>query len=39
MNQSSQNLEALASSIKSWGKALGFSEVGIADTDLASAER
>jgi epoxyqueuosine reductase len=39
MNQSPQNLQTLANSIKSWGKALGFSEVGIADTDLASAER
>ena len=39
MNQSSENLQALANSIKSWGKALGFSEVGITDTDLASAER
>ena len=39
MNQSLQNLQTLANSIKSWGKALGFSEVGIADTDLAKAER
>ena len=39
MNQSPQNLQTLADSIKSWGKALGFSEVGIADTDLAKAER
>jgi epoxyqueuosine reductase len=39
MNQSPENLQALANSIKSWGKALGFSEVGITDTDLASAER
>jgi epoxyqueuosine reductase len=39
MNQSSHNLQALADSIKSWGKALGFSAVGVADTDLASAER
>ena len=39
MNQSLQNLQTLANSIKSWGKALGFSEVGIADTDLTKAER
>jgi len=39
MNQSPENLKTLASSIKSWGKALGFSEVGITDTDLASTER
>ena len=39
MNQSPENLQALANIIKSWGKALGFSEVGITDTDLASAER
>ena len=39
MNQSPKNLQTLANSIKSWGKALGFSEVGITDTDLASAER
>ena len=39
MNQSPQNLQTLADSIKSWGKALGFSEVGIADTDLTKAER
>ena len=39
MNQSPENLQALANSIKSWGKALGFSKVGITDTDLASAER
>ena len=39
MNQSLENLQTLAKSIKSWGKALGFSEVGITDTDLASAER
>jgi epoxyqueuosine reductase len=39
MNQSPENLQTLANSIKSWGKALGFSEVGITDTDLASAER
>ncbi|MEN9724608.1 MAG: putative Fe-S electron transport protein [Pseudomonadota bacterium] len=39
MNQSPEKLQALANSIKSWGKALGFSEVGITDTDLASAER
>lgn len=32
------NLKALAIAIKDWGKALGFSHVGITDTDLASAE-
>jgi len=32
------NLEALAEAIRSWGKSLGFSHIGIADTDLASAE-
>jgi len=32
------NLEALAVAIKDWGKAIGFSHVGITDTDLASAE-
>lgn len=32
------NLQALASQIKAWGKALGFGEVGITDTDLSRAE-
>ncbi|MFC0575154.1 tRNA epoxyqueuosine(34) reductase QueG [Paraburkholderia solisilvae] len=31
-------LAALASRIKTWGRELGFGEVGISDTDLASAE-
>lgn len=39
MTHPSHNLQALAESIKSWGKALGFSAVGITDTDLANAER
>ena len=39
MTQPSENLQTLADSIKNWGKALGFSAVGIADTDLANAER
>ncbi len=39
MTQPSHNLQALADSIKNWGKALGFSAVGITDTDLANAER
>lgn len=39
MTQPSHNLQMLADSIKSWGKALGFSAVGITDTDLANAER
>ena len=39
MTQPSHNLQALAESIKNWGKALGFSAVGITDTDLANAER
>ena len=34
----SHNLQALSHSIKSWGKALGFSAIGVADTDLASAQ-
>ena len=39
MTQPSHNLQTLADSIKNWGKALGFSAVGITDTDLANAER
>lgn len=39
MTQPSDNLQTLADSIKNWGKALGFSAVGITDTDLANAER
>jgi epoxyqueuosine reductase len=30
---------ALAADIREWGKALGFQEIGIADTDLDVAER
>ena len=30
---------ALAADIRDWGKALGFQEIGIADTDLGDAER
>lgn len=37
-NLETNNLKALSDAIKSWGKALGFNHVGIADTDLASAE-
>ena len=37
-NLEANNLKALADDIKSWGKALGFSHVGITDTDLASAQ-
>ena len=37
-NLENNNLKALADAIKGWGKALGFSHVGITDTDLASAE-
>jgi len=33
-----QGLETLAASIKSWGRELGFSDVRIADVDLADAE-
>ena len=33
------NLEALAGAIKSWGKALGFSHVGITDIELAGAKQ
>jgi epoxyqueuosine reductase len=32
------NLNGLADAIKGWGKAMGFDQVGITDTDLASAE-
>ena len=39
MTQPSHNLQTLAENIKNWGKALGFSAVGITDTDLANAER
>ncbi|WP_241087120.1 tRNA epoxyqueuosine(34) reductase QueG [Candidatus Vondammii sp. HM_W22] len=36
--QTSTDLATLATDIKSWGKALGFQQVGIADTDLTVAE-
>jgi epoxyqueuosine reductase len=40
MNQEvSLDLSALARSIKAWGSELGFQAVGIADADLAAAER
>lgn len=32
------NLKVLADAIKGWGKAMGFDQVGITDTDLESAE-
>jgi epoxyqueuosine reductase len=32
-------MAALAQSIKDWGRALGFQRIGVADTDLAVAER
>jgi len=35
---SNADYEQLAAAIKTWGKALGFQEVGIADTDLGEAE-
>jgi epoxyqueuosine reductase len=38
MFKESNNLSALSMSIKDWGKSMGFSHVGITDTDLASAE-
>jgi epoxyqueuosine reductase len=38
MNPASNDLASLALSIKAWGKALGFDEVGIADTDLSQEE-
>jgi epoxyqueuosine reductase len=38
MFDETNNLQVLANAIKDWGKALGFSHVGITDTDLASAE-
>ena len=33
-----QDFNALANRIKEWGKALGFAEIGITDTDLSHAE-
>ena len=38
MLDQTNHLQALADDIKSWGKAMGFSQIGITDTDLASAE-
>lgn len=38
MVEASNNLETLAADIKRWGKELGFSEIGITDTDLSAAE-
>ena len=32
-------MTALAADIKAWGKALGFAEIGITDTDLSDAEK
>ena len=37
-NSKTNNLQTLANAIKDWGKALGFSHVGITNTDLASAQ-
>jgi len=36
---SPQRLDQLAQEIKQWGQALGFQQVGIADTDLSQAEQ
>jgi epoxyqueuosine reductase len=36
--KSAEELQSLASDIKSWGKTLGFSAVGITDTDLSGSE-
>lgn len=38
MGHDSYDLRQLAANIKSWGKALGFDQVGITDTDLSTAE-
>lgn len=38
MPSSSRTLATLARDIKAWGKALGFQQVGITDTDLGTAE-
>ena len=36
--KSSNDFQKLATDIKRWGRDLGFAEIGIADTDLTSAE-
>lgn len=38
LSGSQDGLASLASRIKAWGRELGFDEVGVADTDLATAE-
>lgn len=38
MTASDHNLSALALAIKTWGRELGFAEIGIADIDLGDAE-
>lgn len=38
MQNDLNNLASLAANIKRWGKELGFSQVGITDTDLSAAE-
>ena len=38
MREKLHNWEALAADIKDWGKELGFSQMGITDTDLSAAE-
>ncbi|MGX2040699.1 tRNA epoxyqueuosine(34) reductase QueG [Methylocaldum sp. MU1018] len=39
MTSSALDYSALAAKIKTWGRELGFQQVGIADTDLSAAER
>ncbi len=39
MNQNSIDFQQLSHDIKSWGKSLGFQQVGITDTDLSDAEK
>lgn len=39
MTSSARDYSALAAKIKTWGKELGFQQVGIADTDLSAAEQ
>jgi epoxyqueuosine reductase len=38
MGHNSCDMQQLAANIKAWGKALGFDQVGITDTDLGAAE-
>nr|WP_245245475.1 tRNA epoxyqueuosine(34) reductase QueG [Methylocaldum sp. RMAD-M] len=39
VTSSARDYSALAAKIKTWGKELGFQQVGIADTDLSAAEQ